>query len=132
MCLDVINQAWSPMYDLTNVFDIFLPQLLNYPNPKDPLNSDAAALLIVAPDIYRIKVKQYVIKFAKGDPSILKEEKFLKCKKKINSVAQEIPLKFKKIEEDEEKESDCDEKMSELSGVSDLSKTSNIDLIEDG
>ena len=54
------------MYDLINVFDIFLPQLLMYPNPEDPLNPDAAALLLREPDVYKKKVEDYVIKYAKG------------------------------------------------------------------
>ena len=40
-----------------NVFEVFLPQLLLYPNPTDPLNGEAAALLMREPELYKKKVK---------------------------------------------------------------------------
>ncbi|EKJ70177.1 hypothetical protein FPSE_09703 [Fusarium pseudograminearum CS3096] len=64
VCLDVINQTWSPMFDMINIFEVFLPQLLRYPNPTDPLNGEAAALLIREPKSYDAKVKEYVQKYA--------------------------------------------------------------------
>ena len=57
VCLDVINQTWSPMFDLLNVFEVFLPQLLLYPNPTDPLNGEAAALSMREPEQYATRVK---------------------------------------------------------------------------
>ncbi|GFP53685.1 ubiquitin-conjugating enzyme E2 8 [Trichoderma asperellum] len=67
VCLDVINQTWSPMFDMINIFEVFLPQLLRYPNPTDPLNGEAAALLIREPKSYDAKVKEYVQKYANKD-----------------------------------------------------------------
>ncbi|WVO16530.1 hypothetical protein L204_104209 [Cryptococcus depauperatus] len=64
VCLDVINQTWSPMFELINIFEIFLPQLLRYPNPADPLNGGAAALLMRDPQAYANKVRSYVERFA--------------------------------------------------------------------
>ncbi|KAK8217583.1 ubiquitin-conjugating enzyme E2 H [Zalaria obscura] len=67
VCLDVINQTWSPMYDMVNIFEVFLPQLLRYPNPTDPLNGEAAALMMRDQKGYDAKVKEYVGKYASKD-----------------------------------------------------------------
>jgi len=64
VCLDVINQTWSPMFDMINIFEVFLPQLLRYPNPSDPLNGEAAALLMRHPKEYEQRVKEYVQRYA--------------------------------------------------------------------
>jgi ubiquitin-conjugating enzyme E2 H len=42
---------------MINIFEVFLPQLLRYPNPNDPLNGEAAALMMRHPKEYEIKVK---------------------------------------------------------------------------
>ena len=52
------------MYDLINIFDIFLPQLLLYPNPTDPLNPEAAQLQLRFEDKYKLKIKEYVQQYA--------------------------------------------------------------------
>lgn len=42
---------------MINIFDVFLPQLLRYPNPSDPLNGEAAALLLRDSVKYELRVK---------------------------------------------------------------------------
>ncbi|GIX62901.1 ubiquitin-conjugating enzyme subfamily protein [Babesia caballi] len=76
VCLDVINETWTPIYSkfvvpergcgpgLVNVFDTFLPQLLTYPNPSDPLNNEAATLLMLDKPSYEKKVREHVKKHA--------------------------------------------------------------------
>ncbi|KAI3829243.1 hypothetical protein L1987_03361 [Smallanthus sonchifolius] len=76
VCLDVINQTWSPMFDLVNVFEAFLPQLLLDPNAADPLNADAAALLLSDKATYEARVKEYCERYAKPeDVGAVEEEK---------------------------------------------------------
>lgn len=64
ICLDVLNQIWSPIYDLLNIVDILLPQLLSYPNPSDPLNCEAGAMYLNNRDRYNEVVRSYVRKYA--------------------------------------------------------------------
>jgi ubiquitin-conjugating enzyme E2 H len=67
VCLDVINQTWSPMFDLLNVFEVFLPQLLTYPNSQDPLNGEAAALQLREPQRFQQKVREFVNRYAREE-----------------------------------------------------------------
>lgn len=44
ICLNVLNEEWQPIYTIKHIIETFLPQLLTYPNPDDPLNIEAAKL----------------------------------------------------------------------------------------
>jgi ubiquitin-conjugating enzyme E2 H len=63
ICLNVINETWSPTYSLLNIYEMFLPQLLTYPNPDDPLNREAALLYKTNRRVYASKVKEYIVKY---------------------------------------------------------------------
>ncbi|KAK4268812.1 hypothetical protein QN277_022048 [Acacia crassicarpa] len=54
----------GPSDNLVNVFEVFLPQLLLYPNPSDPLNGEAAALMMRDRASYEQRVKEYCEKHA--------------------------------------------------------------------
>ena len=53
----LINYCYLFYADLLNIFEVFLPQLLLYPNPSDPLNGDAASLMMKDKTQYEQKVK---------------------------------------------------------------------------
>ncbi|KAK8727167.1 hypothetical protein OTU49_009725 [Cherax quadricarinatus] len=55
---------YGPKANLSNIFESFLPQLLTYPNPIDPLNGDAAAMYLHKPEEYKKKVSDYVKRYA--------------------------------------------------------------------
>lgn len=62
------------MYDLVNIFSVFLPQLLLYPNPSDPLNGHAAALMFKEPDAYKARIREHVKKHASVDFKLQEDE----------------------------------------------------------
>ena len=100
------------MFDLINIFDTFLPQLLLYPNPADPLNPEAAALMLKEPKKYEQRVKEHVRKHAAEGSA----EKLNKDKEEVMEVEEEID--------------DNDEVAMSMSEVSELSETSDIGLTE--
>ena len=64
ICLDVLNSEWTPTFDLFNVMDTFLPQLLRYPNPYDPFNENAAKIYINDYETYKKYVDVYNKKYS--------------------------------------------------------------------
>jgi ubiquitin-conjugating enzyme E2 H len=60
ICLNVLNQEWTPVYNLVAILETLLPQLLTYPNPDDPLNDEAAQLLLKDAAEYRVRCRQSV------------------------------------------------------------------------
>ena len=121
VCLDVINQTWSPMYDLVNIFSVFLPQLLLYPNPSDPLNGQAAALMFKDPEAYKQKIRDHVKKHASVDFKLSEDDD----EDEDDSIdgdgndAEAVTSK-ENIDDDDEVMSDPDDEI--LSDLDDLSK----------
>ncbi|KAJ0970273.1 hypothetical protein J5N97_023150 [Dioscorea zingiberensis] len=74
VCLNAIDEAWSPIFCLMNAFEVFLPQLLLDPNPSDPFNKEAAALMMSDLAVYELTVKEYCEKYPKPDNEAVSSE----------------------------------------------------------
>ena len=73
---------------MINIFEVFLPQLLRYPNPADPLNGEAAALLMREPKTYEARVKGMFSR-----PRII-QETLATVRVRLTFVAPEYVLKY--------------------------------------
>lgn len=104
------------MFDLINIFDVFLPQLLMYPNPTDPLNPEAAALMLKDPKKYEARIKEGVLKYASNNAS----PSTMDVEKNKSKATEDMEL---------EKQNFDDDKIS-FGDVSELSETSDITLVE--
>jgi ubiquitin-conjugating enzyme E2 H len=102
----------------------FFPNYYFIPNPTDPLNPEAAALMLKDHKKYETKVKDYVSKYACANPE---------PQKGMNIEKEDIEEKVLQLEEEAEEQIDIennpDDQIS-LSDVSELSDTSDIGLME--
>ena len=90
ICMDVINQTWTPMFDLINIFEVFLPQLLAYPNPASPLNGEAASLMVRNMNKYEREVKDCVKKYGLQLSDISVEEGHTDCSTGPSELSSEL------------------------------------------
>eukprot|EP01006_Ploeotia_vitrea_P049862 TRINITY_DN67388_c11_g1_i1.p1 TRINITY_DN67388_c11_g1~~TRINITY_DN67388_c11_g1_i1.p1 ORF type:complete len:172 (-),score=16.65 TRINITY_DN67388_c11_g1_i1:802-1317(-) len=61
ICLDILQQQWSPIYDVSAILTS-IQSLLTDPNPNSPANAEAAKLYRDNRRIYERKVKEMVEK----------------------------------------------------------------------
>jgi ubiquitin-protein ligase len=109
ICLDVINQSWTPLYSLINVFQVFIPQLLTYPNMADPLNTQAASTWMRDRSQYEEKVKEYVRLYATGSK---------RARAELEETTDATPdSKRTRTESEETTDASSDDNVSELSEV---------------
>ena len=59
LCLDILTNQWSPMYDVRGVL-VSIQSLLSDPNPNSPANVEAARLYTEERDNYIKRVRECV------------------------------------------------------------------------
>ncbi|KAJ6241232.1 ubiquitin-conjugating enzyme e2 h [Anaeramoeba flamelloides] len=106
VCLDVLNQTWTPVFELQNIFEIFLPQLLLYPNPSDPLNEEAAKVMQTSQKEFEKKAREFTKQYAMKN--ILKQKNSLGYKEEESDLSDLDDLEDLEDLEDDDDFSDLD------------------------
>lgn len=75
VCPYLTEKDWSPTLDLVYVFEKFLPQLLLNPNLNEPLNKNAAVLMVRDRAAYNGRVREYCERYAKPEDAGIVTEK---------------------------------------------------------
>jgi ubiquitin-conjugating enzyme E2 H len=70
VCLDVLQDRWSPVTRLVSVVETYLPELLSHPNVDDPLNGGAAAMMKDSKEEYTEYVRVYTRKYAADEKEL--------------------------------------------------------------
>lgn len=65
ICLDAINEQWTPVFNFERIFQIMIPHLLTYPNPDDPFHIYASEILIKDLEKYNSLAKNINDRYAK-------------------------------------------------------------------
>lgn len=63
ICLDILRDAWSPALTVSKVL-LSIQSLLTDPNPKDPLQSDIAQILLSDKNKHDDNAKEWTRKYA--------------------------------------------------------------------
>lgn len=66
VCIGIFGKDWTPTMNIAGVIEV-LRNLMHFPNPRSPLNREAAKLLVKRPEKYKQKIKEYIEKYAKWD-----------------------------------------------------------------
>lgn len=81
ICLNLLGVDWNPIYDLLNVINEFIPELLRNPNDRDPYNTEASKLLTSNLEGYKKYIREHIKKNASSLVALIpqKEELQTNC-----------------------------------------------------